>query len=48
MRTKIPKFHGGLQPEGFLNWLATVEEIFEFKGVLEDERVPLRQHGGSS
>ena len=41
MRTEILEFHGGLQPEDFLDWLATVEEIFEFKGVLEDKHVPL-------
>ncbi|PKI61252.1 hypothetical protein CRG98_018351 [Punica granatum] len=30
-----------LKPEEFLDWLAIVEEIFEFKGVPEDKRVPL-------
>ena len=32
---------GGLQPEEFLDWLATVEEVLDFKGVLENKRVPL-------
>ena len=41
MRTEIPEFHGSLQAEEFLDWLATVEEILEFKGVPEDKRVPL-------
>ena len=41
MRTEIPEFHGSLQPEEFLNWLDTVEEILEFKGVLKNKRVPL-------
>ena len=41
MRTKLPLFQGSLQPEEFLDWLATVEEILEFKGVLEDKRLPL-------
>ncbi|XP_039145554.1 uncharacterized protein LOC120282772 [Dioscorea cayenensis subsp. rotundata] len=41
MRTEIPEFYGRLQPEEFLDWLMIVEEIFEFKGVPEDKRVPL-------
>ncbi|PKI67861.1 hypothetical protein CRG98_011760 [Punica granatum] len=41
MRTEILEFHGSLKPEEFLNWLATIDEILEFKGVLEDKRVPL-------
>ena len=41
MPTDIPEFHGSLQPEEFLDWLATIEEILEFKGILENKRVPL-------
>ncbi|EEF36882.1 conserved hypothetical protein [Ricinus communis] len=41
MRTEIPEFHGSLQAEEFLDWLPTVEEILDFKGVREDKRVPL-------
>lgn len=41
MRTKIPEFHGSLQPEAFLDWVVTVEGILEFKGVPEDKHVPL-------
>ena len=41
MRTEIPEFRGGLQPEEFLDWLATVEEVLDFKGVLKNKRVPL-------
>ncbi|PKI45870.1 hypothetical protein CRG98_033669 [Punica granatum] len=41
MQTEILEFHGSLKPEEFLDWLATVEEILEFKGVLEDKCVPL-------
>ena len=40
MQTKIPKFHDSLQPEEFLDWLATVEEILEFKGVPANKCVP--------
>jgi hypothetical protein len=32
----IPEFSGGMQPEEFLDLVATVEEILNFKGVLED------------
>ena len=41
MRTEIPEFHGTLQAEEFMDWLATVEEILEFKGVPDDMRVQL-------
>nr|GEW35585.1 hypothetical protein [Tanacetum cinerariifolium] len=31
-RVNIPKFHGNtLNPEGFIDWLVAVEEVFEFK-----------------
>ena len=41
MRTEIPEFHGSLQTKEFLDWLATVEEILEFKGVPENKLMPL-------
>ncbi|PKI45517.1 hypothetical protein CRG98_034035 [Punica granatum] len=41
MWTEILEFHGSLNPEEFLDWLATVKEILEFKGVPEDKRVSL-------
>ena len=37
----IPKFSGGIQPEKFLDSVATVEDILDFKGVPEDRRVSL-------
>jgi hypothetical protein len=37
----IPKFNEGLQPEEFLDWIAAVEEVLNFKGVPEDRRVSL-------
>jgi hypothetical protein len=37
----IPEFNGGLQLEEFLDWIATVEEVLEFKGVPKDRRVSL-------
>ncbi|KAJ9546716.1 hypothetical protein OSB04_019259 [Centaurea solstitialis] len=42
MRIDVPEFDGeSLNPEGFIDWLVTVEEVFEFKGVPEDKRVAL-------
>ncbi|XP_039123371.1 uncharacterized protein LOC120259988 [Dioscorea cayenensis subsp. rotundata] len=41
IRVDISEFHGGLQAEEFLDWLTTVEEILEFKGVPDDRRVVL-------
>ena len=35
----IPEFNGGLQLEEFLDWIATVEEVLNFKGVPKDRRV---------
>jgi hypothetical protein len=32
----ISEFNGGLQPEEFLDLIAVVEEVLDFKGVLED------------
>ena len=37
----ILEFKGCLQPEEFLDWIAAVEEILEFKEVLQDKRVSL-------
>ena len=33
IRTEIPEFHGSLRLEEFLDWLATVEKILDFKDV---------------
>ena len=41
MRTEISEFHGSLRPEEFLDWLAMVEEILDFKDVTENKCVPL-------
>ena len=40
-KLNIPKFKGCLQPEEFLDWVAAVEEILEFKEVSQDKRVSL-------
>ncbi|GJX88242.1 putative nucleotidyltransferase, ribonuclease H [Tanacetum coccineum] len=42
MRVNILDFDGDtLSPEGFIDWLVTVEEVFEFKEVPENKRVSL-------
>ena len=41
MRTKVPEYHSSLQPEEFLEWLCTIKEVIEFKGVPEEMKVPL-------
>ncbi|XP_076914485.1 uncharacterized protein LOC143573508 [Bidens hawaiensis] len=42
IRTDIPEFDGTiLDPEGFNDWLVIVEEVFEFREVPENKRVPL-------
>ncbi|KAF5774775.1 putative nucleotidyltransferase, Ribonuclease H [Helianthus annuus] len=42
IRVDIPEFDGSsLNPEGFIDWLATVEEVFEYKEVPENKRVAL-------
>jgi hypothetical protein len=37
----VSEFNGGLQPEEFLDWIAAVEEVLEFKGVPKDRQVSL-------
>jgi hypothetical protein len=37
----IPEFNWVLQPEEFLDWIAAVEEVLEFKEVPEDRQVSL-------
>nr|GFB49723.1 reverse transcriptase domain-containing protein [Tanacetum cinerariifolium] len=42
IRVNIPDFDGDtLNPEGFIDWLVAVEEVFEFKKVPENKRVSL-------
>ncbi|GJU91380.1 putative nucleotidyltransferase, ribonuclease H [Tanacetum coccineum] len=42
IRVNIPDFAGeNLSPEGFIDWLVAVEEVFEFKEVPENKRVLL-------
>jgi hypothetical protein len=40
-KLNISKFDGNLEPEEFLDWVLTVEEILEFNGVLDEQQVSL-------
>lgn len=37
----IPEFEGQLDPDIFLDWLQTVERVFEFKDIPDDRKVKL-------
>ncbi|GKA57705.1 putative CCCH-type zinc finger family protein [Tanacetum coccineum] len=50
-KVDIPEFDGKIQPDEFLDWLHTVEKVFDFKEVSEDRKVKLvaiklRKHAG--
>jgi len=38
-RDELPEFEGKLDPDEFLEWLHTVERIFEYKEVTEEKKV---------
>ena len=40
-RVEIPEFEGELDPDHFLDWLQTIERIFEYKEVPEENKVKL-------
>ena len=37
-KVDIPNFEGQLDPDVFLNWLQTVERVFEFKDIPDERR----------
>lgn len=42
LRVNIPEFDGDtLNPEGFIDWLVVVEEVFDFKEIPENKKVSL-------
>ena len=41
MKIDISEFHGGLAKEDFLDWVNAVEDILEFKEVLNEKWVLL-------
>ena len=38
---EIPEYEGNLDLEEFLDWLYTVEKVFDYKDVPEDKKVKL-------
>ena len=40
-KIEIPEFEGKLDPDEFIEWLQTVERVFEFKEIPEDKKVKL-------
>ena len=40
-KVEILEFEGKLDPEEFLDWMHTVECVFEYKDIQEDKRVKL-------
>lgn len=40
-KVEFPEFAGGLEPEDFIDWFITMEDILNFKYVPPDQRVPL-------
>ncbi|KFK30814.1 hypothetical protein AALP_AA6G029600 [Arabis alpina] len=40
-RVDLPEFNGGPRGESLLDWIATVDEVLDFKQVPENRRVPL-------
>ena len=38
---EISEFEGHLDPDEFLEWLQTVERVFEYKNVPQDKKVKL-------
>uniref|UniRef100_A0A2N9HYM8 Reverse transcriptase domain-containing protein n=1 Tax=Fagus sylvatica TaxID=28930 RepID=A0A2N9HYM8_FAGSY len=48
---EFPEFHGSLGPEEFVEWLSTVERVFEYYEVLEAKKtklVGIKVHGKAS
>ena len=40
-KIEIPKFEGTLDPDEFLDWLYTIEGIFDYKDIPKDKKVKL-------
>ncbi|PKI58108.1 hypothetical protein CRG98_021487 [Punica granatum] len=41
VKVDIPNFEGQMHPEDFIDWLATVERVFDFKNISEEKKVKL-------
>jgi len=40
-KVEIPKYEGKLDPKEFLDWLHTVEQVFEYKDIRKEKKVKL-------
>ena len=40
-RVEIPEFEGKLDPNEFVEWLSTIEQIFEYKEIPRDNKAKL-------
>jgi len=38
---EIPNFKGQLNPDNFIEWMNTVDRVFEYKDILDDKKVKL-------
>ena len=41
IKVDIPNFEGKLQPDDFVDWLQTVERVFEYKEIREERKVKI-------
>ena len=41
IKVGVPEFEGRLDPDEFLEWLQTVQRIFDYKEILEEKKVKL-------
>jgi hypothetical protein len=41
LKANIPVYEGRIQPDEFIDWLNTVERVFEYQDVLEEEKVKI-------
>jgi len=41
IKVDIPDFEGKLHPDEFVDWLQTVERVFEYKEILEEKKVKI-------
>jgi len=40
-KVEIPEFEGQLNPDEFLDWMSTVESVFEYKDIPNDKKLKL-------
>ena len=40
-KVEIPKFHGRFKPEDFVDWLNTIERVFDYYEVMDEKKVKL-------